>query len=141
MTKEELAGILNGREYGNETKSNEAEIAKENGLVIVYGASDDLMEFEGAIYDEIGCHDGGSAYLSAEGEIIKEEELKFYKKKSIPFFQIDAVWCPKNENGEIICSWIIDAESIETAGFEIFEDGELYCKGIVFDLKSLSKTE
>ena len=42
MTKEELAATLNGREYNHEiTKEEEAE-ARENGLVVIFGASDDL---------------------------------------------------------------------------------------------------
>lgn len=138
MTKEELANLLNGREYRNEITDQECQIAKENGLVVVFGASDDLMEFRGAIYDEVGCYDGGSVYLNVNGKIIDEESKDWYINTKLPVFQIDAIWCPQIE-GVIFCSWKIDAEDIETAKFDIFEDGELYCQGIVFELASLTE--
>ena len=50
MDAKELAQKLHGRTYGNITTQDAAE-AKDNDLVIVFGASDDLMEFRGAIYD------------------------------------------------------------------------------------------
>jgi len=53
MTAAEFAEMLNGREYGNELTRNEEAMAKEYGLVVAYGASDDLMEFGGAICDEL----------------------------------------------------------------------------------------
>ena len=46
ITAKELAEKLNGRAYGDSFDDVKQE-AKENGLVIVYGASDDLMEFDG----------------------------------------------------------------------------------------------
>ena len=49
MTKESLAALLNGREIGNEIEHGEAKAAKEHGLVVVYGYSDDGMEVRGAI--------------------------------------------------------------------------------------------
>ena len=52
ITAKELAEKLNGRAYGDSFDDVKQE-AKESGLVIVYGASDDLMEFDGAIYDEV----------------------------------------------------------------------------------------
>lgn len=67
MKKEELAAMLNGREYRNEITREEAAEAKAAGLVVVYGASDDLMEFEGAIRDELGCYDGGTAFVDKKG--------------------------------------------------------------------------
>lgn len=53
MTKKELAERLNGRQYGDSFE-DVLEEAKQSGLVIVTGALDDLMEFEGAIRDEGG---------------------------------------------------------------------------------------
>ena len=61
-----FADKLNGRAYRDSFDDVKQE-AKENGLVIVYGASDDLMEFDGAIYDEGGCFDGGRVYFDRDG--------------------------------------------------------------------------
>lgn len=53
MELKEFAAMLNGREYSYlQFTKEELQIAKDNGFVIVNGASDDLVELEGAITDE-----------------------------------------------------------------------------------------
>ena len=52
MTKEELAELLNGRQYREEITSDEEKIAYENGLIVIFGASDDLTIFKGIIDTE-----------------------------------------------------------------------------------------
>ena len=51
ITKEQLAETLNGNEIGNEITKEQEQQAKENGLVVVFGYSDDNMELRGALYD------------------------------------------------------------------------------------------
>ena len=51
MTKEELAAMLNGREYGKEITKAEEEKAKANGLVVIYGYSDDNVELRRHLVD------------------------------------------------------------------------------------------
>ena len=61
VTMREFARTLNGREYDCYMfTKQEIQLAKDNGWIIVTGASDDLMEFEGAMYDEGGCFDAVS---------------------------------------------------------------------------------
>ena len=68
MDLKQFAEMLNGKEYGYpQFTQEEIQIAKDNGFVIVYGASDYLMEFEGTIYDERGCFDGGKVYVCETG--------------------------------------------------------------------------
>lgn len=76
MTLKEFAERLNGTEYNGYPifSKEDIGIAKENGFVIVTGASDDLMEFEGAIEDEAGCFDGGRVYISKNG--VEEDKTK-----------------------------------------------------------------
>ena len=106
----EFADKLNGRQYLNElTKELEA-YAKENGIVVVFGQSDDLLELRGAIDDEFGCYDGGTFYIGCG--------------------KVEAVWCPKNTD----YSWGYKTD-IPHETFDIMEDDEPYCKGIVFYLK------
>lgn len=69
MTAKEMAELLNGREYGNEITSDEEKLAKESGLVVVFGYSDDNCEFRGAIDDEVGCYCGGEIHLTKDGII------------------------------------------------------------------------
>lgn len=130
MTKEILSSQLNGCEYRNEVSPLNAKFAKENGLVIVYGASDDLMEFEGAIRDEISCYGGGTAYLNAQGLLqndCENDECPHFEKLKQSAKKIEACW---DEEGY---SWIYKTD-IPHATFEVMEEGEKYCRGIVFNL-------
>jgi len=135
MTKEELAEMLDGREYRSEILPTEAKQAKENGLVVVYGASDDLMEFDGAIYDEVGCYDGGMAYLNSNGLFESEcddEDCPYALREQEKCKTIEAVWCDPDNTA----SWSYKTD-IPHATFNIMEDDELYCIGIVFEIASL----
>lgn len=134
MTKEELAKQINGREYPLELTKEESDQAKAAGLVVVFGASDDLMEFEGAIYDEQGAFEGGSALVDGSGllperdQIDDDATLEDYFERRKTAKKIDALWC--EETGY---SWTFKT-SIPHATFEIAEDGGTYCRGIVFAL-------
>ena len=74
MTKEQLAEMLNGRQYGDETTPEIERLAKENGLCIAFGASDDLLEFRGSVYDEAGAYNGTVVYLSKKGNVKDESK-------------------------------------------------------------------
>lgn len=139
MKAKELADLLNGREYRDEITKEEAQQAKENGLVVVFGASDDLIEFEGAISEEFGAYDGTTIKIGKTSKGIKfydednEHEIEEY---NVPITTIEQVWCPR-ENGEIIAPWLVKAD-IPHEQFKIYEDGELYCIGIVFHIDDLA---
>jgi len=136
MNKEQLAAKLTGREYPFEMTKAEIAEAKAAGLVVVYGASDDLMEFEGAINDE--CYppnDGGDVFVTAEGPLEGHEDCECKwcgfaeaKKKAK---KIEALWCKEGDY-----SWTYKT-AIPHDNFEIVEDGKPYCRGIVFDIASL----
>ena len=131
MELKQFAEILNGREYQYpQFTREEIQIAKDNGFVIVYGASDDLMEFDGAIYKETGCYDGGKVYFDKTGAVIDEE---FENSKCI-----EVLWCDDNirdENGGLI-TWTYKTD-ITHETFMIYEDGSSYCRGIVFKIDSI----
>ena len=131
MTPAEAAARLDGNEYRKEGSKELFKAMKDAGLVAVYGASDDLMEFEGAISDEVGAWNGGTAHLSRDGLIANEcenDDCPHFKKalESAPA-TIEAVW----DVGGF--SWQYDT-AIPHAKFVIKEDGEDYCEGIVFAL-------
>jgi hypothetical protein len=133
MTKEEMASKLNGREYGNEITPPEENEAKESGLVVVFGASDDLCEFRGAIYDEADCYEGGKIPITRAGVLHSEcgdSRCPYFKKLQESCAKIKAIW---DRDGY---SWIYEAP-FSVATFEIMEDGETYCRGIVFEQKEL----
>lgn len=137
MNAKELAGLLNNRTYPLRIPKDIVEAAKAFGLVIVYGASDDLMEFEGAIYDELGAYDGTTAYVDAKGllperdQIEEDDVLKDYFARQPHAKPIHALWCPDS-----LYSWTFKTD-IPHETFEITDDCEPYCRGIVFALKDL----
>ena len=127
MDIKEFAKSISGKEYGYpQFTKEEIETAKENGFVIVYGASDDLMEFEGAIQEEIGCYEGGTAW-------VKNDNVADFRT-CIGEEPIRAVWCggEKDTNGQEI-TWTYKTE-IPHETFMIYEGGEPYCRGIVFSI-------
>lgn len=139
MTKEELVAKLVGATYENFvcrrgnppvlTSEITAE-AKRHGLVIVYGASDDLMEFHGAIDDEIGAYNGTTAYIIGSGLLkndCNDEACPYFLKLQESANTIEACW---DQDGY---SWTFKTD-IPHVTFEITEDGEKYCRGIVFEL-------
>jgi len=75
MNVKEWAEKLNGREYGQE---NDCDQLKSDGVIIAYGASDDLLEFRGALDDEVGAYDGTTVKLtitdSGEVKVFNEDE-------------------------------------------------------------------
>jgi len=133
INKEQMAAKLNGREYRDEITKIEEKEAKENGLVIVFGASDDLIEFRGAIDDEQGAWKGGDFYIDNEGKLFDEDHkecCKYKTKARETAHKITAIW---DRDGY---SWIYETE-IPHATFDILEDGEKYCRGIVFSLQDI----
>ena len=65
-----IASKMNGLQYRNMRQPILAPIANDArraNCVIVFGMSDDLLEFSGAIEDEIGAYEGTKAYISKGG--------------------------------------------------------------------------
>lgn len=91
------------------------------------GASDDLMEFDGAIRDEGGCFDGGRVYFDKDGVDQEGEERANW---------IDARWCDGMNRDGLPATWTYETE-IPCERFDIWEDGEVYCVGLVFSIEDL----
>lgn len=139
MTPKEIAALLTGIEYPTRISKEIKAQAKESGIVIIYGASDDLMEFNGAIDDEIGAWQGVVVDVDTIGLIpafdnIEKDtwdakgRLRDYFKREGSGKTIEALWCA--EEGY---SWTYKTD-IPHETFEIVEGGEPYCRGIVFFL-------
>lgn len=135
MNAQEFAAMLAGATYRNVLTREQARLAKANGLVVVYGQSDDLMEFDGAIYDELGAYNGTMALVDPKGllpdrdSIEDDDTLADYFARKPKAATIHALWA---EEGDY--SWTFRT-SIPHATFEVTEDGEPYCRGIVFALE------
>lgn len=142
MTAESAAALFNGLKYPAREIGRNNNALKDAGLVAVYGQSDDLMEFAGAINDEVGAWDGAIAYVDSEGlfpswhDICDDEESAAYFRRKPNTRAIKAIWSPD----EIAASWLIKTD-IPHVTFDIMEDGELYCRGLVFAMSALSRTQ
>jgi len=133
-----LARWLDKRTYGNEISKEESQKAKDQGLVVVFGYSDDNMEFRGAIDDEVGCYDGGFAYLDSSGLIENDcdsERCPYFRKSIEQAAKIEAVW---GSNMGSDFAWIYKTD-IPHETFVIYDEDEQYCRGIVFLLAALDK--
>jgi hypothetical protein len=136
MTPKQAAKEIDGKGYGNETTRDLDSKMKAAGVVAVFGASDDLLEFRGAIYDELGAYGGKTVPISSKGlfkrqcdneDCPHEEALLEAVRKAGK--KIDAVWCPK----ELECSWLITT-NVPHETFDVMKDGQLFCRGVVFRL-------
>lgn len=122
------------RAIGNECTNEESEEAKRLGLVIVFGYSDDNTEFRGAIFDEVGS---GDLYISEKGKLLDDDQLEALQSlindgtiaKSPSLTKIHSQY---TEDGV----WQFTTD-IPHATFDVTEDGQLYCKAIVFSILDL----
>ena len=139
MTAKELAAMLDGNECGDEISKDLARQAKAAGLVVVFGASDDLIELEGAIYDEI---DGpGEFRLDTEGlcpewdesDALTKDEAREYFRRENTGCTVEAIWCEDES-----FSWTFTTD-IPHETFIINEEGKKFCRGIVIALADLAR--
>jgi hypothetical protein len=142
----DVAKDLDGIEYPCRIDKNLAQQAKDAGIVIVFGASDDLIEFRGAIHDEVGVSEVDVTIIDGKGVLPVDingnitdpdavETIQGCKNLAERFTKSVAVtsyWCPADNSG---ASWAYSVpEHIEWEPFNVMEDGELYCVGVVFKL-------
>lgn len=138
MNAKELAGVLSGREYENEITRSMCLQAKEAGLVVVFGFSDYLMEFRGAFRDEMTANHGDDVFIDSEGvlpeweEIESADAMRLYQKRKEKAKAIKPMW--SHEQGEP--SWSYQTE-IQHHCFDVFDCGDLFCRGIVFSVSDL----
>lgn len=131
MTKEELAKDLDGMDYPNEPNNTLLDAASKSNLLIVFGASDDLIEFRGAVDDEAGGP--GKVYIKNGGLVLPpdcdcEYAQQWFKDQKEGAIVIEALWCDEKD-----ISWTYKTD-LPHATFRVVEDGDVYCRGIVVDL-------
>ena len=129
MNIHEAAAQLDGNQYGEEGSRELFAAMKDAGLVAVFGGSDDLMEFRGAIHDETGSR----AYITKDGLLENQcgnERCPYYAKAKASAAAIEALW---NVGG---FSWRYRTQ-IPHETFIIKEDEDNYCEGIVFALANV----
>lgn len=135
MTAKELSEMLSGREYGTEITNDEERQAADAGLVVVYGYSDDNVEFAGAIDDEVGAYESATIYITKDGLFDEPdcgiEDCPHCAAAREKAKTIKAVW--HDEGGPC---WTFETD-IPHETFNVYEDGELFCVGIVLSVEDL----
>lgn len=138
MDIQEVAAALDGVQYRDEDSRYDRNELRDAGIVVAFGASDDLMEFRGAVYDEVGAYDGGSAKFTSDGlveapECDCEAAEKLHAMQSEGAVEVRAIWCPDDGTG---ASWKFETNAPH-ATFKVMEEDDLYCIGVVFSLGDL----
>ena len=143
--------MINGRQYGDEVTKGEESLAKQHGLVVVFGYSDDNVEFRGAICDEAGAHDakGKAIKFTRAGKLLEvpdRDEREVLEKFGVleqvlngPNTASIRVWWCREDNGPC---WTFEA-SFPHATFEVKDDelDVLFCRGLVFKLEDAFKAK
>lgn len=136
-TMKEFAEMLSDRSIGEEITKDEERQAADAGLVVAYGYSDDNVELRGAIDEEVGAWNGATIRLTKTG-VLQGPACDSAENCECPYFAaaknaaktIEAVW------GAGGVSWAFKTD-IPHETFNIYEDGELFCVGIVFSVEDL----
>lgn len=131
MNAKEAAARLDKSQYGNEGDDGLFREMKENRLVAVFGYSDDCMEMRGAVNDEFGM---GPVHLDADGAIQNECE-----HDDCPYFERLIAKAPRVEAISDTDGYaFVYRTDIPHETFEVFEEEDRYCRGIVFSLDQLT---
>ena len=134
MCLKEVARIMNNNEYRDELTKEQEELLKAEGIVVLFGASDDLTELRGAIDDEVGAYDGVILYFDEEGKLLNNtydaEELKDIAKPN----GLKSIKVIADYDEYPVFRYETD---IPHEKFNIIEDGNIYCEGICFNMKDL----
>ena len=134
MTSQEFADYLNEDKNRETVTREECDLAYDNGLVIVYTSSNHKLEFDGSIRDEVDCYNGVIVYLDENGLYVSK-----CRDFRCPYDMLERAKCKviiTMFHCEVNPRWTCRT-TIPHATFNIYEDGELWCEGIVFELSAL----
>lgn len=140
MDAKTLALQLNGMEYPFQLPPSLRQPVKDAGLVVLYGASDDLFELEGAIRHEGDAREGTKILIHAKGvlgsrdDVDTDEDMQAWLDQKRASRLFTAHWA-KND-----ASWSYSTDVVHET-FRIMENDEVYCIGMVFHVDALSLPE
>lgn len=132
MTAAELAAKLDGKDFMTEMPEDDA---RENRLFIVFGYSDDLIEIRGFQDEEIYAFSGETFYINPEtGYVAAEEgdETEYFKNTVSNWGKVYGEY--KNR------VWEFETK-IPHSTFNLYDEDDLFCKGIVFSMDDLTKED
>lgn len=142
----QLREKLHGRQYGEELAEEHEALAKANGLVVVFGYSDDNVELRGAIHDEIGAYDGTTLRITPLGLLPEWDSFmdndpdetqvqEYFAKKASGVATIEATFSPEDKPGY---TWGFTT-AIPHLVFTVMEGDEVFGEGLIFALADVRK--
>jgi hypothetical protein len=146
ITLKEFAVMLNGRDCQPNLSSNELLLAKQRGFVVVYGDSDDRVEFEGAIREEGHTNPlardcpAGVLALSEDGKLLDEDSGLYAEYVEANRNVITVFYCSKDRLNWVFESDIPHETFLTYDGgydeeYADFDDGFARC--MVFEVSTL----
>jgi len=138
---EQIKLICDGIEYSRDIPEEAKKLAKENGVVVIVGGSDDLMYAYGAesYLTDYFEHDEGWDGCDLAKDASDKQLKKEAKQLGLKIF-----WCGIIEStGEKIEGYSTlesgafsykVADNIEHINFKVMEDEDVYCTGIIIKL-------
>lgn len=141
MNSYTLSQKITGRQLGEELTKEEDLAAAHAGLLVVYGYSDDNLEFRGIYYDEIPCYieennDSETFYFVLDGETLEQIQQPDLTDQSMRYLEVTATWCPQ----DIGASWLITC-NVKSHFFDVMEvdvdTHDIFCRGIVVDVEDI----
>ena len=145
MTKEELAARLNGSEYPMRLSKVVTDEIAASHLVVMCGSSDDNVVFFGAVDDEVGAYQGVTVLFDQSGLIFNEppnadlskesgrKEMRYWLDRMERGREIKALWCDDASD----YAWSFETD-IPHAAFDVMDEGDRFCRAIVFSLLDLT---
>lgn len=131
------AACLHGSEYPFRPSLADQERWKKENIVVVFGASDDLIEFRGAIYDEAWVSDNEPVFFTRAGfplnRCVCDDSPYFAEMLGKDMSSITPIW----SGSEVDADWAYDTE-IPHETFDIMEDGRIYCRALVFSIEEVA---
>lgn len=126
---------LDGQEYPFHIDRQTREAMVAQGVLIAYGASDDLLEFDGVWRDEVSAYRGAQCWIRKDGKGVVDRsvycECEYGKrayKEDGGGVRVAAKW---NDNGRGP-AWTVIVEGVPHETFMINDDGEPFCRAVVF---------
>lgn len=140
LTVKEVAEKLDGSHYPGPNISEEfqAEL-EEAGIVVLYGASDDLTEIAGAYYDEVGA--GTMIRFDENGKMVTANDSECDSRDECPYFERYFHTLPFWIHSSDDLPWAYETNIPGVERFNVIEvyNGEAghYGQGIVFSINDM----
>jgi len=146
ITQKEFAAMLHGRDRQPHLTPDERMLAEQRGLVVVYGDSDDRVEFEGAIRAEgyinplAKSFPTGTLVLSEDGKLLDRDSDLFAEYVKENRNTIEVFYCCKDGlnwafESDIPHETFITYDGGYCEEFADFDDGFARC--LVFNVSAL----